>query len=148
MIIIDWDDYITSTGCLIEPDVFYGGSEIINEVVDNEQACATLAFCTAEANFWTYQLRTKSCSVKRSNSNRRASQVHVSGSAQCAGKVQRLQRLKQSKRVECVWLRLSGSSTPTMPQTTPTIPTTPLTPTTPVDWTKVDFSYNIGECLL
>ena len=137
----------TSSGCLIEPDVIYEGSEIANEVVDNEQACATLAFCTAEANFWTYQLRTKSCSVKVSNSNRRASQVHVSGSTQCAGKVQRLQRLKQSQRVECVWLQLSGSSTPT-PQTTPTIPTTPMAPTTPVDWTKIDFSYDIGEYLL
>lgn len=136
---------MTSSGCLIEPDVVYGGSEILNEVVKNEQACATLAFCTTGANFWTYHLRTKSCSVKGSNSDRRASQVHVSGSANCAAKVQLLQQLRQSQRIECVWLQLSDPTpSPTPPTTTTTQPTT----TTPIDWTKVDFSFDIGAYLL
>ena len=108
--------YKTSSGCLIEPDVMYGhGSDIVSHLdVENVQECAAKAFCSStEANFWTYDLKTKVCSVKTSNSDRRPSQEHVSGSVYCAARLQQIQ--------------VSNCRRPSIlkPPTTPTSPPAP-----------------------
>ena len=77
----------SSSGCLIEPNVVYGGDDILNGVADTVQGCAALALQTEGAKFWTYLVESKQCLVKASNAERRASQDHMSGSANCAAAV-------------------------------------------------------------
>ena len=111
--------YKASSGCLIEPDVQYRhASDIFSHLgVESVQECATKAYCSytePEANFWTYNLKTKKCSIKTSNLDRIKSQDHVSGSVYCAA---RLQGLKASN---CIKLRfLKPPTTPTRPPAPP-----------------------------
>ena len=104
----------------------YGrSSDILSHLnVKSVQECAAKAFCSSrDVNFWTYNLTSKECSMKASNSEKMASQEHVSGSVYCAARLQQIQgliRKIKSKQSQIEGSNCRGRTILTPPTTTPT----------------------------
>ena len=62
----------------------YRGSDLVQQEKDSIELCAVFASETEEALYWTYELKTKKCFLKTSNSDRGDNTPgHVSGSSEC-----------------------------------------------------------------
>ena len=79
------------SGCLIELSMYYvdkqGGpnDEVEEENKPNFEQCLEFAYVRKEqAKFWTYNKKTKKCTLRKSTgSDKKVSEDHVSGSSEC-----------------------------------------------------------------
>ena len=85
-----WKQNSQYSGCLIEPETYYTnveddqGSEIIpaQQQLTFEQ-CVASAYAENLAPFWTYNKKTKKCTLRSSKNFKIDSTDHVSGSSKC-----------------------------------------------------------------
>ena len=69
---------------MIEKKTGYQGNDIkIEEIVEDQKACAKLAAANKKAKFWTYHPSNKKCFIKTSKAGKKPAKTSVSGNREC-----------------------------------------------------------------